>query len=159
MDRSQLLNKMDRAWEGLKEAYQGLSADVMVLPGAMDDWSVKDIIAHVTWWEEEALTHLPSIMDREKLPRYSDQYGGINAFNAHMFESKRDLPLETVLRERVGPERYQESLAEPHASEFDMTGRPMTGWVVVTPEGYRADKDFQSWVQRGVNFASSLPAK
>jgi len=60
---------------------------------------------------------------------------------------------------RVGPDRYDESLAEPHVKEFDMTGRPMTGWVVVSPEGTRADEDLLSWVECGVAFASTLPAK
>lgn len=60
---------------------------------------------------------------------------------------------------RVGADSYQSALAAPHTREFDMTGRPMTGWVVVKPEGYRRDKDLRGWVERGVAFASSLPAK
>ena len=35
---------------------------------------------------------------------------------------------------RVGPEGYQEALARPHARPFDMTGRPMKGWVWVASE-------------------------
>jgi TfoX/Sxy family transcriptional regulator of competence genes len=50
---------------------------------------------------------------------------------------------------RVGPEGYQRALQEPHVKEFDMTGRPMTGWVVVTEGGYRAEADLSSWVEKG----------
>jgi hypothetical protein len=64
------------------------------------DWSVKDIIAHVTWWEEEALRHLPSIIAGERPPRYSATYGGIDAFNAMMAERKRDLSLSDVLTQQ-----------------------------------------------------------
>jgi len=60
---------------------------------------------------------------------------------------------------RVGPERYQDALARPHTRPFDMTGRPMKGWVMVSPKGYEADKDLRDWVQQGIEFASSLPAK
>jgi hypothetical protein len=60
---------------------------------------------------------------------------------------------------RVGPEQYESALAEPHTRPFDMTGRPMKGWVVVTAEGYEADADLKGWVQHGVAYASSLPAK
>jgi hypothetical protein len=60
---------------------------------------------------------------------------------------------------RVGPEQYESALAEPHTRPFDMTGRPMKGWVFVTAEGYEADADLKGWVQRGVAYASSLPAK
>jgi hypothetical protein len=60
---------------------------------------------------------------------------------------------------RVGPERYQEALADPHAKLFDLTGRPMTGWVAVTPPGYASDSDLRDWVGQGVAFALSLPPK
>ena len=60
---------------------------------------------------------------------------------------------------RVGPERYEDALARPHTKPFDMTGRPMKGWVMVSPQGVEADKDLQDWVQQGVEVASSLPAK
>lgn len=68
--------------------------------GVTRAWSVKDIIAHVTWWEEEALRHLPIIVEGGRPPRYSVTYGGIDAFNAQKTGEKRPLSLEKVLRER-----------------------------------------------------------
>jgi len=100
MDRSQLLKRLDRAWEALKESYADLSDSELMKPGVTGGWSVKDIIAHVTWWEEEALTHLPVILAGGKPPRYSVTYGGIDAFNAQMTERKRNSPLSEVLRQR-----------------------------------------------------------
>ena len=60
---------------------------------------------------------------------------------------------------RVGPQGYEEALAQPHTKEFDMTGRPMKGWVVVTADGVESDDQFEAWVQQGVGFALSLPPK
>ncbi len=40
---------------------------------------------------------------------------------------------------RVGPELYESALAEPHTKPFDMTGRPMKGWVFVIAEGCDAE--------------------
>jgi hypothetical protein len=60
---------------------------------------------------------------------------------------------------RVGSEAYEEALAEPHTEEFDMTGRPMRGWVVVLPEGVSSDREMAAWVQRGLAFALTLPPK
>jgi len=60
---------------------------------------------------------------------------------------------------RVGPERYEEALAEPHTRPFDMTGRPMTGWVAVGAPGYEADEDLEAWTEEGARYASSLPPK
>ena len=60
---------------------------------------------------------------------------------------------------RVGPERYEEALTRPYTRVFDITGRPMTGWVMVAPEGCQEDADLEAWVQLGVDFALSLPPK
>lgn len=60
---------------------------------------------------------------------------------------------------RVGPHGYEEALLEPHTRPFDYIGRPMRGWVVVSPEGFKHQEDLQNWVALGVNYASTLPAK
>ena len=60
---------------------------------------------------------------------------------------------------RVGPERYSTALSRPYTRLFDLTGRPMTGWVVVEPPGFESDDALETWVQEGVDFALSLPPK
>ena len=99
MDKQQLLKKLDNAWAALQESYAGLSDAQMTQPGVTDDWSVKDILAHVTTWEEEAIKHLPHILEGGRPPRYSVRYGGIDAFNAQMTEQKRGLLLSEVLKQ------------------------------------------------------------
>jgi len=60
---------------------------------------------------------------------------------------------------RVGPDYYQEALSKSNVKVFDMTGKAMNGWIVVTQPGYQKDADFQEWVDRGVAFSLTLPAK
>lgn len=60
---------------------------------------------------------------------------------------------------RVGPDKYEEYVALPHARPFDFTGRPMKGWLMVAPAGYKAEADLETWVQLGVDFALTLPPK
>ena len=100
MDRMQLLKRIDRAWEEFKASYVGLLDSELLEPCVSGNWSVRDIIAHVTWWEEEALKHLPVILAGGKPLRYSVAYGGIDTFNAQMTEQKRNLSLDQVLRQR-----------------------------------------------------------
>jgi hypothetical protein len=102
MNKQQVLNKLDKAWTAFNESYAGLSEGQMLEAGVTEDWSVKDILAHVSWWEEEALKHLPHILQGGRPPRYSVVYGGINAFNAQMTELKRGLPLAEVQRQLDG---------------------------------------------------------
>jgi hypothetical protein len=100
MNRSQLLKRLDKAWRAFKESYAGLSDAELMEPGITEDWSVRDLIAHVTWWEQEALTHLPLILTGGKPPRYSVTYGGIDAFNAQQAELKRNLSLSEILQQQ-----------------------------------------------------------
>ena len=60
---------------------------------------------------------------------------------------------------RVGPESYERALAEPHTREFDFTGRPSRGIVVVAPEAIAADDALAGWVDAGADFAMTLPTK
>ncbi len=50
---------------------------------------------------------------------------------------------------RVGPDGYADALLRPHVKEFDITGRPMKGWVLVEPEGIREDAQLKDWIDRG----------
>jgi len=60
---------------------------------------------------------------------------------------------------RVGPDAYESNLSEPYTREFDLTGHPMRGWIVVEPAGYADEASLADWVSRGVAFARTLPAK
>ncbi len=59
---------------------------------------------------------------------------------------------------RVGPDAYEAALQEQHVREFDFTGRPMKGWVMIGRKGL-AGKKLGAWVARGRDYATSLPAK
>lgn len=99
MTRDQLLRRLDAQWQAFKASYAGLSEVELLEPGVTGSWSVRDIVAHVTTWEEEALAYLPLILEGGRPPRYSTRYGGIDQFNALMTERKKDLPLAEVLRQ------------------------------------------------------------
>jgi TfoX/Sxy family transcriptional regulator of competence genes len=60
---------------------------------------------------------------------------------------------------RFGPDNYEDALLEPHVREFDITGRPMKGWVLVEPEGVEDDDQLSGWVERATKFVKTLPAK
>ena len=91
---------LEKRWRAFRESYAGLSDSQLTEAGVTGKWSVKDIIAHVTWWEEEALKHLPLIIKGGRPQRYSVKYGGIDAFNALTTEQKRDLSLAEVLKQQ-----------------------------------------------------------
>jgi len=64
-----------------------------------------------------------------------------------------------ALMVRVGPDHYDEVLAQPHARPMDLTGRPLAGMVYVDPQGYESAEALAGWIQRGVDFTSTLTGK
>jgi len=122
MDQQMVLEKLEQSWSAFRQSYAGLSAAQMTAPGVTEGWSVKDIIAHVSEWEVEALKHLPRILLGDRPPRYSDQYGGLDAFNAQATSRQRTLSLAEILRRQEDTHQrlltYLQSVpAELYASE------------------------------------------
>ncbi len=61
---------------------------------------------------------------------------------------------------RVGPDAHEATVSLPGARIFDLSHtRPMIGWLVVAPEGFATEAEFEAWIERGVSFAESLPPK
>lgn len=98
MTREQVLARLEKAWAALKASYEGLSDAQLTTPGVAGEWSVRDILAHVTTWDEEALKYLPLIASGGRPPRYAS-YGGLDAFNAQTTAAKRALSLAEVQRQ------------------------------------------------------------
>lgn len=67
--------------------------------------------------------------------------------------------IEDSLIARVGPDAYDDALDEPHARQFDYTGREMRGWVFVDHPGVANDGDLAAWIDRCLAFVETLPAK
>lgn len=53
----------------------------------------------------------------------------------------------------------QEQLKKEHVRPFDVTGKPMKGWLMVAGEAWSTDEAMIGWLTMGRDFASTLPAK
>ena len=60
MNKDQLKGKIEKAWQEFTASFDGLSEKEMLASSVNGDWCIRDIIAHVTSWEQEALKNLPA---------------------------------------------------------------------------------------------------
>lgn len=60
---------------------------------------------------------------------------------------------------RIAPADTDRVLQQPHTHIFDFTGRPMKGWILVRPAGLATEATLRKWIQTGMKYAGSLPAK
>lgn len=60
---------------------------------------------------------------------------------------------------RIDPQTMDSALREPGTRVFDITGRPMKGWLLVDAAGLRDEVALGKWVRRGLDYAATLPRK
>jgi hypothetical protein len=60
---------------------------------------------------------------------------------------------------RLDPAQTAKALSRPYTRTFDLTGRPMKGWILVEPKGLTTRDALSKWIQVGVKYAASLPPK
>jgi len=60
---------------------------------------------------------------------------------------------------RCGPQRHTQCLGQAHVVEFDISGKPMSGWIMIQPEGLVSNEALQTWLELGRDVAASLPSK
>jgi hypothetical protein len=60
---------------------------------------------------------------------------------------------------RLGLEQAAAALDQPGVGEFDITGRPMKGWVMIGPEGIDTEDELRGWIDQAMAFVSTLPRK
>lgn len=67
--------------------------------------------------------------------------------------------LEDRLVARVDPEEAPSLLSPPSVRPMDFTGRPMKGWLYVEADAIDDDGALQSWIDRCVAYARTLPPR
>ncbi len=60
---------------------------------------------------------------------------------------------------RLGVESAKTALESPFVRPFDITGRPMKGWVMVEEQGFQTEQSLRHWLDQAKSFASTLPPK
>lgn len=107
-------------------------------------------------YDEGLETRIDELPDQGLLMAKRKMFGGIGYLvNGNMaFGIWQD-----SLVVRCGGDAYQACLAQPGVDVFDVTGRPMCGWVLVRPSVIAEDATLAGWLQRGLDFALTLEPK
>ena len=85
-----------------------------------------------------------------------NMFGGVcHLLNGNMFSGV----YKEFLILRLGETNAEKALALPFVRPFDITGKPMKGWVMVEQQGFEADEDLKRWLDQAKVFVGSLPPK
>jgi hypothetical protein len=131
MDKLRLLDLIRMEHAFLMRALAGLMVDEMGVPGVVGEWSVKDILAHITTWEQRFLKAL-AVVERGEAPEWPEAgytWDDLDALNARDYSANQDRPLAEVWAdfERSFAELLDKTASMPDAAllapgYYDWTG-------------------------------------
>jgi TfoX/Sxy family transcriptional regulator of competence genes len=108
-------------------------------------------------YDEELASRIRSLVAAEPALSEKKMFGGL-AFlvGGHMAVAASG---QGGLLVRVDPIDSEHLVASTNARPMEMRGREMAGWLRVDADDVRTDDELRPWVERGLAFARSLPAK
>ena len=63
---------------------------------------------------------------------------------------------DSLLMAKIGTEAYASEIKKEVCLPMDFTGRPMKGYIFITPEGFDMDRDLEYWIDKALNFNKTL---
>jgi hypothetical protein len=133
MSKTRLIELIRTERSSLEIVVGRLSEAQMVQAGAQGEWSVKDLLAHVTFWEQRLLAWLEVARGEGATPPEpvsTDEE--VDRLNAQVFATNHGRPLSEVLAE-FGQSGEQVVSAVEACSEADLTEPGRFGWLEGEP--------------------------
>jgi TfoX/Sxy family transcriptional regulator of competence genes len=107
-------------------------------------------------YNEDIEARIQKLTSRWQNTQSKKMFGGVcHLLNGNMFCGV----YQDFLILRLGPDQAGEALQMSAVRPFDITGKPMKGWVMVAQDGFHSDNDLKQWLLKARNFAAALPPK
>ncbi|MCU0484489.1 MAG: ClbS/DfsB family four-helix bundle protein [Anaerolineales bacterium] len=137
MNKQELLDQLENERERFLDAIEGLSDEDLQRPGVVGDWSVKDIMSHISRWEAELIKLLWQARQGQKPTSMHFTQVDVDATNLEWFKESHLRPLRMVLDDFQAV-RNQTILRTEAFSEKDLADpkrfkwakdRPLADWI------------------------------
>lgn len=107
-------------------------------------------------YDEKIEYRVQKIISRWEDMETKKMFGGVcHQMNGHI--------LSGVIRDklilRLGVDAAEKALKEENVVPFDITGKPMKGWVMVEKKGFETDEGLKGWLEKAKLFVKTLPPK
>ncbi len=107
-------------------------------------------------YNEQIETRIMKIISSWENTDHKNMFGGVcHLLNGNMFCGV----YKNFLILRLGKEKGKKALSLQHVRPFDITGKPMKGWIMLEQDGFHKDRDLSNWLNQAKEFVSSLPPK
>jgi hypothetical protein len=99
MTKSELLEQIRSRHERLENLLARLSPGQMLQPGVSGEWSVKDVLAHLSAWERRMVGWVGMLMRGEIPAGAPENWDDIHRMNAESYARDKHKPPQEVLAE------------------------------------------------------------
>jgi TfoX/Sxy family transcriptional regulator of competence genes len=107
-------------------------------------------------YDEEIESRIGKVISRWKSTEAKKMFGGV----CHLIDGNMFCGVyKDFLILRLGEEESKAALKSLYVRPFDVTGKPMKGWVMVEKAGFKSDKALKDWLVKAKDFVSTLPSK
>jgi len=158
MTKNELLQKLESQREDFLDALEGIPESDWELPGVAGNWSIKDILAHLSRWEAELVKFLWQVQQGQTPTSIQLENIDVDAVNAAWQREARDRSLQRVL-EDYHLVRTQTAARVEMLDEKDLLapnrfkwakGKPLWEWIAADSYEHEAEhlQDILAWKQR-----------
>jgi hypothetical protein len=158
MSKTQLLSELQdeqAAWEAMLSAIDDAH---MTEPGVAGEWSIKDIVVHLTGWRQRTVSRFQAAQQHqpEPAPPWPPHLRTDDEINAWMVASNRDRPLSAILQEdRAVFQQLVDTLSafpeaelvDPHRFEW-LEGEPLSGAAFFAHFYEEHEPDIRAWLNK-----------
>ncbi len=99
MSKEKLIEEIQIERLRLEKTLEKITAQRMITPGVMDDWTVKDLLAHITVWEQRMVRWLEQTL-RDEVPEMLPPgmtWDDLDRWNEQTYQKHRHRDLDEVL--------------------------------------------------------------
>lgn len=119
--RDALVDQLATARDAFLTALTDVEADLFTTPGLLEEWSARDLVAHVAFWSAHGADAL-ELAAAGRGPDFDYDSSQTDAMNAEVFAGASTLPpKEAYERERVAFDRFRDGLAALDPRLLDLT--------------------------------------
>jgi hypothetical protein len=158
MSKTQLLSELQdeqAAWEAMLSAIDDAH---MTVPGVAGEWSIKDIVVHLTGWRKRTVSRFQAALQHQPMPAlpWPPHLWTDDEINAWMVASNQDRPLSAILQEdRAVFQQLVDTLSafpevelmDPHRFEW-LEGELLSGAAFFAHLHEEHEPDIQAWLNK-----------
>ena len=157
-DKVQVLARMAERRRALQSAINRAGPELLMKPGSWGEWTLKDLLAHLTYWQTSAIDRLQKVAAgrRDEIQLLGDDEA-IDQINENIYRANKDRTLAEMLEafhstnlsfrtavKSLPPEAYQEL---PTKGVFSVS-------CTVYADGYGHDEEHLADIEKAIQQAN-----